>query len=223
MVVPETENTRGSGLPCPHVTICHTCLLAAAQRALEVNAFDPACLAFIHCFALKTQLPAPSGIKIHHVSSNTWCREMQRLSCSRPSCPRSYQHSPVINVYLCMGGGSYFSVEKIYIYKSLLEICRAWERGKNTSKGQKVLKQFQGEGLLPVSHAKHLPASARCSDAGCSEAMAEPPSLLGGASINTLRHAGCTKGAGRSLPTLKPHGPVIYNDERDGCDSIIRK
>lgn len=71
MVVPETENTRGSELPCPHVAICHTCLLAVAQRALEVNAFDPTCLAFIHCFALKTQLPSTSGIKIHHVSSNT--------------------------------------------------------------------------------------------------------------------------------------------------------
>lgn len=130
MVVPETGNTSGSELSCPHVAICHTCLLAVAQRALEVTAFDSACLAFIHCFALKTQSPSLSGIKIHHVSSNTWCREMQRVSCSRPSCRRSYQHSPVINVYLCMGGSTYFSVKKKK-NKSLLEICRAWgRRGK---------------------------------------------------------------------------------------------
>lgn len=63
------------------------------------------------------------------------------------------------------------------------------EEGK-TTKGQKVLKQFQGEGLRPVPQAEHLPASACCSDPGGSEVMAVAPSLLGRASVNTRRHAG---------------------------------
>lgn len=142
-------------------------MLAIAQRALEVSTFDPTHLARIHCFALKSQWRSPSGIRIHHISNNTWAREMQRASSSRSSCPGFYQHSPVINVYLSG-----------WVVRNKSPMGRRRELGK-TSTDKRSWSNFRGEGL-PGPHAKHLPARACRSDAGRPKVRAEPPSLFGG-------------------------------------------
>lgn len=144
-------------------------------RALEVNEFDPTCLAFKHCFLLETQPPYWSSVTTL-CSSKAWPGEMRR-GCTPEHCLRFHQNGPVINVYLCHGGGAYFSVKK---NDSVMEIHRTW---KKHQKDKRFWSNFRKKAARITSTMLETSAcQSLVLRSGCPGGRAElPPSLVGGA------------------------------------------
>lgn len=104
-----------------------------------------------------------------------------------------------------MHGGTCFSAK----YKSVMEIYRAW---KNTSKGQKIWKKFQGKRAASTASGP------------------EPEAQTAGACLSLRRGilrspspAGLHEGVGRSLPALRSRESVIYSYERKGVRELQPK
>lgn len=165
-------------------------LPAGRWRALEVNESDPTCLAFKHCFLLETQPPYWSSVTTP-CSSKAWPGERRR-GCTPERCLRFHQNGSIINVYLCHGGGAYFSVKK--------KMILSWKYmglGKNI-KRTKGLEAISGK-RLPGSQAqcwKHGPVRAWRSDQDALEVRLSCCPLWWGI-----------------LPAQN-HEPVIHNYER---------